>query len=33
VREEKVELRKELAAVRVDMRGRKEKWQAEAADG
>jgi hypothetical protein len=32
VREEKVELRKELAAVRVDMRGREEKWQAEEAD-
>jgi hypothetical protein len=32
VREEKRELRKELAAMREEMRGREEKWQAEDAD-
>jgi hypothetical protein len=32
VREEKGELRKELAAVREEMRGRDEKWQGEEAD-
>jgi hypothetical protein len=32
VRREKRELRKELAAVREEMKGRGEKWQAEEAD-
>jgi hypothetical protein len=32
VREENEELRKELAAVREEMREREEKWQAEEAD-
>jgi hypothetical protein len=32
VREEKGELRKELAVVTEEMRGREEKWQAEETD-
>jgi hypothetical protein len=31
MRQEKRELRKQLAAVREEMRGREEKWQAEKA--